>query len=229
MPTIIYWLLATALFMLLHVSIMALCATMLGIGIRSLRYGIGPTLLTIDKVDIGLLPFAGNVVLKDTREQQVFEDDPGRDFYNEQPLWKQIAVPASGVAVLLALTPGILGTQGVPGWQAFTSAFAQIFQGALAPLGTAQQLLADGEVFARSHDFVAVFALVALKLCALNLLPVGGMNGGQIMLALARGGKPYAPWEEKAAQWLLLPGLAIVLSWLLALGWYCWTTLGAQS
>lgn len=224
MPTIVSWLLATALFMFLHISIMALCARVLGIGVRSIAYGIGPTLFGIGAASIRLLPFAGNLVLKDTREEQVFEDDPGRNFYNEQPLWKQLLVPTSGVAALLALA---LCLPGAEGWAGFTAAFAQLLGGALAPLSTAQQLLADGHAFAISHGFVAVFALLALKLCAFNLLPFAGLNGGQILLALARGGRPYAAWEETVTKWLLWPGLAVALSWLAALAWFCWKTYSA--
>jgi membrane-associated protease RseP (regulator of RpoE activity) len=89
-------------------------------------------------------------------------------------------------------------------------------------LSTAQLLLSDGEAFAATHGFVLVFALVSVKLCALNLLPFGGLNGGQALLALARGGKPYVAWEETVAKWLLLPGLAVLLAWLVAFGVYCW-------
>lgn len=221
MPILASWLLATALFMFLHISIMALCARVLGIGVRSIGYGIGPTLFSIGAASIKLLPFAGSLMLKDTREEEIFEDDPGRDFYNEQPLWKQLLVPVSGVAALLALA---LCLPGAAGWASFTAAFGQLLSGALAPLSTAQQLLTDGHAFAISHGFAAVFALLALKLCAFNLLPFAGLNGGQILLALARGGKPYAAWEETVTKWLLLPGLAVTLSWLAALAWFCWKT-----
>lgn len=218
-----FWLLGTALFMVLHISVMALCARMLGIGIRGIGYGIGPALFSIGKASIRLLPFAGSLVLKDTREEQVFEDDPGRDFYNEQPLWQQLLVPASGVAVLLAIALFILGATGL---QAFIAAFVQIIAGALAPLSTAQQLLDDGVAFVGTHGFAAVFALLAIKLCAFNLLPFAGLNGGQILLTLLRGGRPYVAWEETVAKWLLLPGMAVALSWLAALGFYCWQAMG---
>lgn len=63
MPTIVSWLLATALFMFLHLSIMALCARLLGIGVRSIGYGVGPALFSIGKARIRLLPFAGSLLL----------------------------------------------------------------------------------------------------------------------------------------------------------------------
>ena len=220
MHPVFQFLLATFLFMLIHVSVMALCARAFGITIRRIAYGVGPTVLSIGKAQIKLLPFAGSVVLKDTREETIYDDDGGNDIYNERPLWQQIAVLISGVAVPLILSLGLLGAQG---WPSFTGAFAQIISGALAPLGTAQQLLGDGAAFARDNGFAMVFALISLKLCAFNLLPFGGLTGGQVLMALARGGKPYVSWEENVSKWLLLPGLAVTLAWLVAFGFYCWS------
>lgn len=218
------FLLATLLFMLIHVSVMALCARAFGITIRRIAYGVGPTLFSIGKAQLRLLPFAGSLVLKDTREEEIYDDDHGNDIYNERPLWQQLAVLLSGLTVPLILALGLLGA---PGWHSFTDAFAQILAGALAPLNTAQLLLADGDAFARTHGFMQVAALVSVKLCALNLLPFGGLTGGQALLAIARGGKPYAAWEETVAKWLLLPGLAVLLAWLAAFGFYCWKATGA--
>ena len=61
-------LLCFILFMLIHISVMAMCARAFGITMRSISYGVGPTLLTWGKVLVKLLPLGGNVVLKDTRE-----------------------------------------------------------------------------------------------------------------------------------------------------------------
>ena len=216
-------LLCFILFMLIHISVMAACARLLGITVRSISYGVGPTLLQLGKAQIRLFPFAGNLVLKDTREETLYDDDPCLDAYNFQPLWKQVLLPLSGAGVLLALSLGIMGASG---WDSFVAAFGQIFHGALAPLSTAQQLLGDGETFARTHGFALVFALFSLKLCAFNLLPFSGLNGGQALLAIARGGRPFVAWEETLTQWLPLPGLAILLAWATALAVYCWRALG---
>jgi len=224
MPPAFQLLLCLLIFMLIHISVMAACARLCGITVRSIRYGVGPTLLSWGKVRIKLLPLAGNVVLKDTREETLYDDDPCLDAYNFQPLWKQVLLPLSGVTVLLALSLGIMGASG---WERFIAAFGQIADGALAPLSRAQELLGEGELFARTHGFALVFALFSLKLCAFNLLPFAGLNGGQALLAIARGGKPYVTWEETAAKWLLLPGLAILLAWVAAFGWYAWQALGA--
>ncbi len=83
-------LLCLILFMLIHISVMAVCARACGITVRSISYGVGPTLLSWRKVHIKLLPLAGNVALKDTREETLYDDDPCLDAYNFQPLWKQV-------------------------------------------------------------------------------------------------------------------------------------------
>ena len=217
-------LLCFILFMLIHISVMAACARACGITVRSISYGVGPTLLTCGKVRVKLLPLAGNVVLKDTREETLYDDDPCLDAYNFQPLWKQVLLPLSGVVVLLALSLGIMGASG---WNSFVAAFGQIFHGALAPLSTAQELLGEGETFARTHGFALVFALFSLKLCAFNLLPFAGLNGGEALLAIARSGRAFVAWEETLTKWMLLPGLAVLLAWVAALGWYAWKALAA--
>lgn len=127
MHPVFQFLVATCLFMLLHVSVMALCARAFGITIRRIAYGVGPTLFSIGKAQLRLLPFAGSVVLKDTREEDIY-GDRGNDIYNERPLWQQLTVLLSGVAMPLILALGLLGAQG---WHNFTGAFAQIVSGAL--------------------------------------------------------------------------------------------------
>lgn len=223
MPPAFQLLLCLLIFMLIHISVMAACARLFGITVRSISYGVGPTLLSWGKVRVKLLPLAGNVVLKDTREETLYDDDPCLDAYNFQPLWKQFVLPLSGVVVLLALSLGIMGASG---WERFVAAFGQIVHGALAPLSTAQELLGEGETFARTHGFALVFALFSLKLCAFNLLPFAGLNGGQALLAIARGGRAFVAWEETLTKWMLLPGLAILLAWAAALAVYCWRAPG---
>lgn len=223
MPPAFQLLLCLLIFMLIHISVMAACARLFGITVRSISYGVGPTLLSWGKVRVKLLPLAGNVVLKDTREETLYDDDPCLDAYNFQPLWKQFVLPLSGVVVLLALSLGIMGASG---WERFVAAFGQIVHGALAPLSTAQELLGEGETFARTHGFALVFALFSLKLCAFNLLPFAGLNGGQALLAIARGGRAFVAWEEALTKWMLLPGLAILVAWAAALAVYCWRALG---
>ena len=82
MSPAIQFFLAAALFMLIHISVMAVCARAFGITVRGISYGVGPTLLTVGKVHLKLLPLAGNVMLKDTREETLYDDDRCLDAYN---------------------------------------------------------------------------------------------------------------------------------------------------
>ncbi|MGK5038209.1 hypothetical protein [Janthinobacterium sp. LB3P118] len=77
---------------------MAACARAGGITVRSISYGVGPTVLTWGKVHARLLPLAGNALLKDTREETLYDDDPCLDSYHFQPLWKQVLLAIARAA-----------------------------------------------------------------------------------------------------------------------------------
>lgn len=218
MHPIFQLLLAGALFSLIHVSVMAWCAKRMGIIVRQVVYGAGPTLYARKRLCIKALPFFGNVQMKDTREPSHHSDDDW-GAWNCQPLWKQVLLPLSGPLVLLLVSAGLLG---MPGWHSFTAAFVQIIAGALHPLSNAQNYLLAWHEFARTQPFWLVFALLATKLSAFNLLPFGGLNGLQALTSLARWGKPHAAWEEPLVKWLLLPGLAVFVTWLVAFCVYAW-------
>ena len=218
-------LLCFLLFMLIHISVMALCARAFGITLRQISYGVGPTLLSLGKVHVKLLPLAGNVVLKDTREETLYDDDPCLDAYNFQPLWKQVAAAAERRGRLAGLVAGHHG-----------SARAGTLRRCLRanhPRRAGAVVDGAGHCWVTGKRLRARTALrwcspcSALKLCAFNLLPFAGLNGGQALLAIARGGKPYVAWEESATKWLLLPGLAILLAWVVAFGWYAWKAMAA--
>lgn len=217
MHPIFQLLLGGALFSAIHVSVMALCAKHMAILVLQVVYGAGPTLYARKRLSIKALPFFGNVQMKDTREPLHHSDDDW-GAYNCQPVWKQVLLPLSGPLLLLLVSVILLG---LPGWHSFLAAFAQIIDGALHPLSNAQDYLLAWDGFARSQPFWLVFALLAIKLSAFNLLPFGGLNGLQALTSLARWGKPYAAWEEPLVKWLLLPGLAVFAAWLVAFGCYC--------
>jgi len=206
----------TALFAILHLAIMVFCARCLGLVIRSITFGIGPTLYAQGKLSIKALPFSGSLTLKDSREETL-ETNECLDAFNFQPLWKQVLLPLSAPLCLLLMSLGLLGMQG---WTSFLSAFTQIIDGALAPLSTAQDYLHAWDTYATTHTLPLAFALLTTKLCAFNLLPFAGLNGGQALLNLLRWGKPDAPWQASAMIWMLIPGLAILASWVAALAYH---------
>ncbi|MFZ4875501.1 site-2 protease family protein [Janthinobacterium sp. Mn2066] len=195
---------------------MVFCARCLGLVIRSITFGIGPTCYAWGKLSLKALPFSGNLTLKDSREEEL-QTNECLDAFNFQPVWKQVLLPLSAPLCLLLLSMAVLGFQG---WTSFLSAFAQIIDGALAPLSTAQDYLHAWHPYAATQSLLMAFALLTTKLCAFNLLPFAGLNGGQALLNLLRWGKPDAPWQASASSWLLLPGIAILASWMAALAYH---------
>ena len=67
MPLFAPVMLAVTLFLILTISAMALCAKLMGIEIRRITYGLGPTIFVRGKVEIRALPLSGRVQLKDSR------------------------------------------------------------------------------------------------------------------------------------------------------------------
>lgn len=213
MPPLVQAFTAAVVFLVLHISVMALCAWGMGVRIRQVRYGIGPCLFSVGKVRIHLLPLSGSVKLKDSREE-LLEPDDVADAFNHQPAWKQVLLPLSGAVAMLSIAISILGAEG---WHSFVSAFPQIVEGALGPFSSARISFDRFSAFATGHSFAAVFALVAAKLAAFNLLPFGGFNGGLALINLLKQGQPDVKWEAPVTRWLLIPALLVFAGWLVAL------------
>lgn len=163
-----------------HVSALALGATLAGVAIREIRVGFGPVLLRFARYRIALGPFGGFVKMKDSREEQSVAE-PMQDAFDHQPGWKQALIPLSGPTALLLLALLLLGEDG---WHAFIKGFSQVLVGALAPLSEAQQLLGSFNDYLRARSFLDVLGLLAAKMAAINLLPLPMLNGGAAILAL---------------------------------------------
>jgi len=208
--------LAGALALLVHLGLMVLFAASLGIPVRIVSYGIGPTLFSRGRLQVRAIPLSAYVKFKDSREEVLAPDDCA-DAFNHQPVWKQVLLPLAG-AISLALISGlILGSEG---WASFGRGFAQIFEGAVSPLAMAQTYLQAYVVFSGERTFPFVFALVASKLAAFNLLPFGTFNGGQALMNLLRWGKPVLSWEEPVTRWGVFVTLLILAGWALAIGFF---------
>ncbi|AZZ91418.1 hypothetical protein EUZ85_12005 [Hahella sp. KA22] len=221
MPPEIALLLAVLLYMPLHLTLMAVCARAFGVKVREISIGSGPLLLQAGIVSIRAILLAGYVKLKDTREERDEKgerDDvkPAPDAYDRQPAWIRAVIPLSGCFFVLAFALGVYED----GWRAFFAAFAQIFLGALSPLSVAQEYLREGAAFAASNNFILLFALVATKLSACNLLPLPHMNGGQALMALCKPRQTET--QPKWMLWLILPGLLLPLSWVGAYAVFIW-------
>lgn len=193
-----------------HVSALALSATVAGVAIHEIRYGFGPVLLRFGRYRVAMLPLGGFVKMKDSREQQSVSEAT-HDAYNCQPRWKQALIPLGGSAALLLLALLLLGDDG---WRAFLDGFFQVLAGAAAPLSEAQRLLGTFADYLRARPFLDVLGLCAAKMAAVNLLPVPILNGGAAILALLGFNDAG---ERKTA--------AIQMTGLLALGalWLSWT------
>ncbi|MFM9925304.1 site-2 protease family protein [Variovorax sp. H27-G14] len=209
---------AIALLAALHVSVMALLGRALGIAIREVSFGMGPTLLAVGAFRLRALPLGGSVVFKDTLAQTPSGDaaDTGAaDAFDHQPRAVRVLLPLCGIAALaavaFALHPGSAGAS-------LANGFVQIVSGGLAPLSIAQQLI-NGATRVASLGFLPLLGMLAAKCAALNLLPLASMGGGQALLALLdpapRETPPWKAWLLQASVWLLL---ALALSWAVAIG-----------
>jgi membrane-associated protease RseP (regulator of RpoE activity) len=205
---------AGALCLVVHLGAMAFLAHAFGITVRRVVYGVGPTLYANPLLQIKALPLSGHVKLKDSREEQLEPHERG-DAFDYQALWKQIFIPLAGSASLVVFAVVTLGAEG---WASFLRSFEQIFTGALSPFGAAQLYLQAFASFASGHSFVAVVALVATKLAALNLLPFGALNGGQALMTLVRFGRPKMKFEDAVTRWGIFLTLLLLVAWLLGAG-----------
>jgi membrane-associated protease RseP (regulator of RpoE activity) len=211
---LIYFIAAGAVGLALHLGTMALLAKAFGIAIRRVSYGLGPTLYSTAVLQIKALPLSGHVKFKDSREESLEVDDRA-DAFNHQPIWKQVVIPLAGNACLVLFAVGVLGSEG---WASFVRGFFQVFEGALSPLGAGQSNLESFQRFVSDRSLVAVFALVASKLAAVNLLPFGAFNGGQMLMTVVRFGRPELSAEQAITRFGILLTLILLIGWLLALG-----------
>ncbi len=214
---------AIALLAALHVTTMALLGRLLGIAIREVSFGMGPTLLCVGAFRLRALPLGGAVVFKDKLSETPAADAPAKrnadagtaDAFDHQPRAVRVLLPLAGIAALaavaFALHPGSAGASVANG-------FMQIVSGGMAPLSTAQRLI-DGATRAGALGFVPLLGMLAAKCAAFNLLPLASMGGGQALLALLdpapRETPPWKAWLLQASVWLLL---ALALSWAVAIG-----------
>lgn len=218
MIAILTAILGFTLFSVLHVSAMAICANALGIAIRDVSFGFGKKIGSLGRISLRSMPFGGFVEMKDSREETLGPDDT-YDAFNHQPLWKQVAVPLSGSVSVLVLG---LATLGSSGWSYFIAAFGQILYGAITPFSTAQEYLSSFEIFRSERGVVDSLALEAFKLAAVNLLPISTLNGGQVLMILAKGGRPSVSWENKITQWAFWPLLVFFFGWAFAFCYWVW-------
>ncbi|MEO0708923.1 MAG: site-2 protease family protein [Cyanobacteria bacterium J06649_5] len=204
---------AFALATVTHVLSMAIALFLCGVTIQRISFGLGPALLKFGIVTVSPLLAGGSVTMLDSRMESIHETDLSQAF-NHQPMWVQVWVPLSGVVGLGAVAYGLTGSAAV---SSFLAGFAQIIQGGLSPLGTAQRQLQSVQQFCEASSLQAVLGMTAAKLAAFNVLPLPGLNGGQALINLVKQGHPQVAWEAGLVQWLIWPGLLLGASWYLAM------------
>jgi membrane-associated protease RseP (regulator of RpoE activity) len=195
-------LLALVLCVVLHLLAMAATGLLLGMELRELSIGIGPS-LKFGRLRAGLLPIGGAVRfrLEDEPDMEAGHEEafpPRGRAFDTAPAWMRLCVVLSGCATLLlaafALAPG-------QALHDFLVTPAQLYAGISEPTeGAAHAMLAAGIAFARAQPFGATFALVAAKLAAFNLLPFFGSNGSAVLALIARA----LGWKREPPQGLLL-------------------------
>lgn len=200
MPLALQFLAAIALLAALHTAVTALLGRCLGMVLREVSFGFGPTLLSAGVCRLRVLPLGGSVVFDD---------------FDSQPRATRVLLPLAGIAALaavaLALHPGSAAGSLAHG-------FAQVVTGGLAPLSTAQRLI-DGAARFGALGFAPLLGMLAAKCAALNLLPLTSMGGGQALLALVDPSPSEMPrWKDALLQgsvWLML---ALAAAWAVAVG-----------
>ncbi|WP_426339450.1 site-2 protease family protein [Pseudoduganella sp. S-14] len=195
-----------------HVAATALAAHCAGIPVRKVSFGTGAAIWESGKFRLGWFPISGYVRLKDSREE-ILSDADMADAFDHAPVWKQIAVPIAGLGSVLLITMLTLGHEGA---EAFAGAFRQLVLGALSPFTDAQEYLRAGRTFAGSHSLANFAGLLGAKIVAMNLLPLGGLNGLHLLLTLIRGKQPRQ-WEAPLIPWTFQMMLFLFGSWLLAI------------
>jgi len=203
---------AIVIVVIVHVSAMAACARLLGIGVTRIVFGMGPTVLDLGRVHIAPLPLGGHVRL--ARSDDGPKPPPPERAFDLQPRWKRFLLPLAGPAVLLALGYAALGAAAGP---AFADAFGQIVGGALHPFGAAQAHLAAARAWLDGRTLPAIVGIVACKTAAYNMLPFIGSNGVQAVYGLLPFAAAESPPSRRLAPVLLVAMLVLAGGWLLAL------------
>ena len=204
--------LALVTVVLFHVSAMAACARLLGIGVNRIVFGMGRPFLRLGPVHLAPLPLGGHVQL--ARSDDGPKPPPAACAFDRQPRWKRCLLPLTGPAALLALGCLTLGAAAGP---AFADAFGQIVGGALHPFGAAQAHLAAARAWLDGQPLPAVVGMVACKAAAYNLLPFIGSNGVQAVYGLLPASAADSALSRRLAPVLLGVALVLMGGWLLAL------------
>lgn len=193
----------------LYISVLALVGTQLGVCLREISFGAGPVIARWGRVQFKVLPWGGAAKFKDSRAEDLESWERG-DAFDAQPLHRQLLLVLSGPLFLLGIGFAVMPGDTFP---TFKDGFEQLIGGASSPLIHAQDLLAQASQVIRQLSFVSLIALAAIKMAALNLLPLPALNGGALV-ALAASKSGFArTWRPGYTHALQLVHLALLLLW----------------
>jgi len=194
-----------------------------GVKIRQIVYGMGPTLLKLGLWKIHAVPTGIVVRMKDSQTENLALDDCA-DAWDHQPMWIQTAFPLLGPAVLLLFALILLRGEGA---EEFVEGFAQPIIGAISPFTKAQEFLINMRDYSEQNSFWHLLALITVKYCAFNLLPICPASGGAALLTLIGFGRPSAKWQDSLEFWLSafmsMFMLVVSIMWSLAIAAYIWS------
>lgn len=156
--TLIAWVALLALPLLFT----GLLAWMFNVRVAAIQVGAGPTVLTLRKLRIRLLPTHYAITLWHT------DNGEAADFaLDSRPGWQQNLLRCTYMLVLLLASFGLLQGAAIA---AFQSGLYQPFLAAWSPLSEAQTYLGAYLEFAAAEPLPAVVGLIAAKLLALAVL-----------------------------------------------------------
>lgn len=210
---LLFLFLAILLCVVVHLAAIAWLARYLGITVREVSIGLGPTLVRGKGFRLGLFPVGGYVRLRSIHEEDVPVDEV-RSTLEGASVIKQFAVALFGCLVLLVLACVLAGSHALA---AFLNMPTQIVAGAIPPFETAQKLLIETSTFLRDAPATLILGVVAAKFAALNLLPLPALNGGAALGVLGRASGIARVWPQAATNALLFVWLGLLALWLLAL------------
>ena len=214
--TMVELLISITIFMLIHVSAMAVAMKLFGVKIKEVSYGAGPTLYRMGSLKFQPLPISGYVKPLDSRVDEVTEEEKPYAF-NHQPVAIQVLAPLSGCIVVFVISYLVLGGVAV---NSFLSAFQQIVVGALHPFSAGQEFIQKTLDFVQGSSLIVIVAVVQTKVVAFNLLPLPLLNGGQAIVNLLKMGRPDSRWEIIAANFSMFLLLILLIGWLLSVIYY---------
>lgn len=173
----------------LHTLVTALLSWIFRVNIEEISIG---ALLPVFKMKIGTtilslkaMPISGFVRYTEPEAAQatpIIQRDQSR-YFKQLPTVLIIIIAIAGSLALLQTAIILIGKS------AILSGFAvwgQFIAGALGPFSVAQTYLADLSSFIQSAPLETLIAVVFAKYGAINLLPLGGVNGGAIFSVFLR-------------------------------------------